>query len=270
MKRVFSAVVSLVIVGLLTVFSFAAETPVVTYHGGTELTYTDESGQQISGNGDFGTAFSNMLPGVTYSQSIVLKNTGSDTVKFYLNLDVLETLKKEKVDGAGYTVLLKSTTDTLYSSVNGAISGTLIGGSGSSNELGDLNEAFYSSDETGILVATLKAGGSERLTLTLQADETMSNAYQDAEGTLSFQFFAEVPQSSSTTKVVTIPGEIRHETKVITSEAQSEENGTKAVQTGDNSPIYLVAAVLVVAVIILLLTGRKKKGSKEEKDEIQS
>lgn len=275
MKRFFAIAVSLMLVGSLMGSVVAAETPVVTYDGGTALTYTDEAGKQLSGNGDFGTAFSDMLPGVSYEQRILLKNTSSDTVKFYMNLNVLKTLKNAKLDGAGYTVILSDSSNTLYSSVNGTISGTLIGGSGSGAELGDLNKAFYSSDGTGMLVATVQPGGSERLTLRIQADATMSNAYQGADGTLQFQFFGEVPQSGGVTKVVTLPGETRYETTEVNDttrndETQNGQNGIKTVQTGDNSPIYLVAAILVVAVILLLITGRKKKGSKQDKDDFQS
>ncbi len=226
----------------------AASVPVVTYDGGTDLKYTDEAGNPISGNGDFGTAFSNMLPGVEYSQKVILKNTSSDeTVKFYMSLSVIETLRKGGLDGAGYTVELKSTQETLYSSVNGEISGTMVGGSGSTQELGDINGALMNSDGTGVLVATLDKGTQETLTLTIKADATMSNAYQDAEGIIRFQFFAEKVAPTGT-KTVYVPGQTL----------------LKGVKTGDSSPIYLVAGVLVAGVIFLLVTGKGKKKQDEE------
>lgn len=226
----------------------AASVPVVTYDGGSELKYTDEAGNPISGNGDFGTAFSNMLPGVEYSQKVILKNTSADdTVKFYMSMSVLETLRKGGLDGAGYTVVLTSTQETLYSSDNGEISGTMVGGSGSSQELGDINGALMNSDGTGVLVATLEKGTQETLTLTIKSDATMSNAYQDAEGILQFQFFAEKVAPTGT-KTVYVPG----------------QTVLKGVKTGDSSPIYLVAGVLVAGVIFLLVTGRPKKKQDEQ------
>lgn len=248
MKRFAAVLAALMLAMCFTVPAFAASVPVVTYDGGTDLKYTDESGNAISGNGDFGTAFSNMLPGVEYSQQVILNNgSASDSVKFYMSMTVLETLKKNGLDGAGYTVELKSTTETLYSSVNGEITGTLVGGSGSSQELGDINGAVMNSDGTGILVATLAPGAQETLTLTIKADATMSNAYQDAEGVIQFRFFGEKVEPTGV-KTVKVPG------KTV----------VKTVKTGDTSPIFIVAGVLVLGVIILLVTGKSKKQQEQE------
>lgn len=244
MRRIFTAILAvLILAACFTASAAAASVPVVNYDGGSELKYTDQGGAPISGIGDFGTAFSNMLPGVEYSQQVILKNSSTeDTVKFYMALSVLETLKNGGLDGAGYIVELKSTTETLYSSVNGEISGSMVGGSGSSQELGDINGALVSSDGTGILVATLEPGKQETLTLTIKADATMSNAYQDAKGVLRFQFFGEKVEPTGV-KTVYVPG----------------QTIVKVVKTGDTRPIYIVAAVLVVGVIVLLATGKKKK-----------
>lgn len=244
MKRLIALLTTVLLTACLAVPAFAAATPVVTYNGSSELAYTDESGNALSGDGDFGTAFSSMLPGVTYSQSITLKNTSeNDQVRFYMSLDVIKTLQADKLDGAGYAVTLTSTKETLFSSVNGAISGTLIGGSGSNAELADLNKDLYDESGTGILVATLAPGESETLTLSIKADATMSNAYQSAQGALKFQFFAQMNSTTGTTTTVYVPG----------------QTIVKTVQTGDNSPIYIAAAAMGAAVVILLLTVRKKK-----------
>ena len=78
----------------------------------------------------------------------------------------------------------------------------------------------------------------------------MSNAYQDAEGTLQFQFFGEiVPVNSPTPNVV-------NKTVYI----------NKGVKTGDSSPIFIVAGVLVAAVIVLVILGIVKKN--KEKDNV--
>lgn len=249
MKRVLSIALTLLLALALCVPAFAATTPVVTYDGSAQLRYTDTSGNALSGNGDFGTAFSNMLPGVTYSQSVNLKNTSTaDTTRFYMSLGVLSTLKAAQLDGAGYTVTLTSGSETLYSSVNGTISGTLIGGSGSSGELMDLNEALYSADGKGILVATLAPGATETLTLSIAADATMSNAYQRASGTVEFQFFAEVTTANGKTTTVHVPGKTVY----------------KTVKTGESGLIYAAAAVLLLAVVVLLITGYKKDHKKNQ------
>lgn len=252
MKKLISLVSALALAMALTVgTAFAADVPVVTYDGGSALSYTDAAGKALSGDSDFGTAFSSMLPGVTYTQEIQLRNTSEkDTVRFYMDLAVLQTLKNAHLEGAGYTVTLKNGEETLYSSVNGTISGTLVGGNNSSGELADLNKELYSGDGQGILVATLNPGESATLALSIAADATMSNAYQDAEGTIQFQFFGEiVAVNSSTPNVV-------NKTVYI----------AKGVQTGDSSPIFIVAGVLVAAVIVLVILGIVKKNKK--KDEV--
>ena len=252
MKKLISLVSALALAMALTVgTAFAADVPVVTYDGGSSLSYTDASGKALTGDSDFGTAFSSMLPGVTYTQQIQLRNTSEkDTVRFYMDLAVLQTLQKSGLDGAGYTVTLTNGDTTLYSSVNGEITGTLVGGKNSSGELADLNKDLYSGDGQGILVATLNPGESATLALSIAADATMSNAYQDAEGTLQFQFFGEiVPVNSPTPNVV-------NKTVYI----------NKGVKTGDSSPIYIVAGVLVAAVIVLVILGIVKKN--KEKDNV--
>ncbi|MEA4966208.1 MAG: LPXTG cell wall anchor domain-containing protein [Oscillospiraceae bacterium] len=251
MKRLLSIALSLLLLLALCVPASAAATPVVTYDGSAQLSYTDESGSALSGSGDFGTAFTNMLPGATYSQSIVLKNTSaSDTVRFYMSLGVLETLKAAKLDGAGYTVTLTSQNQTLYSSINGEISGTLVGGSGSTGELKDLNAALYSTDGKGILVSTLAPGASDTLTLSITADATMSDAYQSASGTLEFQFFAEVTASNGKITKVYVPGKTIYNT----------------VKTGESGLIFAAAGVLLLAVITLLIVGRKKDHRKNPQE----
>ena len=244
MKKIMSLLSVLALALTLVIGAGAVEVPVVTYDGGSQLSYTDEQGKALSGDSDFGTAFSSMLPGVTYTQEIQLRNTSEkDTVRYYMALSVLETLQKNGLDGAGYTVTLTSGKDVLYSSVSGIISGTLVGGGGSAGELKDLNKDFYSSDGTGILVATLNPGESTTLALSIGADATMSNAYQDADGTIQFQFFGEiVPVNSTTPNVITKTVYIK-----------------QGVKTGDYSLIYPVAGILVAAAIVLVILGHKKK-----------
>lgn len=232
----------------------ASSVPTVSYDGGSYLNYTDENGNAISGNSSFGTAFSAMLPGVTYTQSINLANNDkNDTVRYYMDLNVIRTLQAAGLDGAGYTVELLSTDETLYSSKNGVSSGVLVGGSGSGGELADLNESMYNSDGKGILVATLKPGDTTEISLNITADATMSNAYQAATGTLSFQFFGEVvPTPKDTNTVVT---------KVKTVYVR---NG---VQTGDTSPVFIVAGILVVALVVFLAVSfvGKKRGKEDKR-----
>ena len=244
MKKVISLLSALALVLALSVGAAgAADVPVVTYDGGSQLSYTDANGRALSGDSDFGTAFSSMIPGVTYTQEILLRNTSEkDTVRYYMDLAVLETLKNAGLDGAGYTVTLTSNGATLYSSVSGTISGTLVGGGGSTGELEDLNKDFYSSDGQGILVAVLNPGEQATLALSIGADATMSNAYQDATGTIRFQFFGEiVPANSATPNIIT-------KTVYI----------TKGVKTGDFSLIYPVAGILVAAALALIVLRRRK------------
>lgn len=244
MKKITSVFISLFL--MLSVFLVsvcAAGVPVITYSGGSSLSYTDAKGNPLTGNSDFGTAFSGMIPGKTYTQEIKLQNKDTEnTIRFYMDLSVLETLKASQLDGAGYTVILESGGDVLYSSVNGTRGGTLIGGSGSTGELTELNKEFLSQNGNGILVATLTPGTDTSVSLSITADASMSDAYQGAKGTMSFQFFGEIVPPQKT--------QIINKYKTI--------YVTGGVPTGDGRPVYITAAVLVAAVIVFFILGRKK------------
>lgn len=239
MKRLFSSLLAVVLVFALSINALAA-IPTVYYNDGSSVL------QYSLTNGTFGDAFENMIPGVTRTQQIALQNNGSkDTVRFFMSVQVLKTLINAAKDGAGYTVTLSNSTQTLFTSAPGNVGGTLIGGR-DSNELGDLDDALYSSDRNGILVSTLEPGKSDVLTLSITPDATMSNAYQSGVGTLQFQFFAEKVVAGET---IYIPG-----TTV-----------TKVVSTGENGWIYAAAGVMLLSTLVLILTGKKKDRGEDKK-----
>lgn len=232
MKRIISSLLAVVLLAAFCMTAYAAVPAVYFNDGSYVLKYSLT-------DGTFGDAFDNMMPGVTRTQQITLQNNSRvDTVRFYMTLEVFQTLLRAARDGAGYTVTLTSSSQTLFSSENGGVSGTLIGGR-NTDELEDLNEALYSSDRKGILVSTLAPGRSDTLTLSITPDATLSNNYQDGLGILRFQFFGEIVVPGET---IIVPG------KTI----------TKAVSTGENGWIFLAAGVMLVSSLVLILTGKKK------------
>lgn len=232
MKKLISSLLVAVLLTVLCIPALAV-VPIVYYYDNSQVL------QYSTGNGDFGDAFNNMLPGVTSTQQIILQNNSTkDTVRFYMTLEVLQTLLKAAKDGAGYTVILTSSTQTLFTSEPGSVGGTLIGGQGT-GELEDLNKALYSTDMNGILVSTLGPGQSDTLTLSITPDATLSNNYQSGLGRLRFQFFGEKVVNGET---IYIPG------KTV----------TKPVSTGESGWIFAAAGVMVAASLVLILTGKKK------------
>lgn len=252
----------------------AAAVPTVVYDGGTKLIYTDETGSQISGNGDFGTAFDDMLPGVTYTQDINLLNSSSqDTVYFYMDLEVLKTLQADGLTGAGYTVSLKSGGTELYTSKNGTVKGALIGGSGSSGELEDLNQDLVSGDRQGFMVAAVGPGSRTTLSLSIQADGSMDNAYQNADGTISFRFFGEVVDGP-VAEVVNRTETQKEADRIVTRTTYSKGTPVRVkktvyvagnVQTGDRTPIIpavgAAAGAGILLTVLVILKRRRKKAS---------
>lgn len=243
MKRFVRPLLAILLICALSTNALAA-TPTVYYNDGSSVL------QYSSTDGTFGDAFENMIPGVTRIQQIALQNNSTtDTIRLFMSVQVLRTLINAAKDGAGYTVTLSNSAQTLFTSAPGNVGGTLIGGR-DSNELGDLDEALYSSDRNGILVSTLEPGQTDTLVFSITPDATMSNAYQSGTGLLEFQFFAEKVVAGET---IYVPG----------------QTITKEVSTGENGWIYAAAGVMLLATLVLILTG-KKKDEPEDKEIVKN
>lgn len=233
MKKKFLALLLCLAVAVsAAVPAFAAAAKTVVYDGTTITTGTGMDG------------FTNMIPGMTSTDSLTLVNSSSDTVKYYMYMDVVDTLKNANSAGAAYDVLLTCGGDTLYGydHLTQTASGTLIGGTGTA-ELKELNGLFGS--EKAVLVATLAPGESAVLTLTITPDATgLNNNYQNALGQINFRFGVENVRAGTTTIV-------------------TERNVVKTVKTGDTNDFVLIGGAAAAALVVLVVVSRRKK--KEEK-----
>lgn len=241
-KRIFG--LTLALAAALSINCFAAENGSVVYNGET---------LECTGGMD---AFGSMLPGVPYTDTITLTNTSENTANFYMDTNVVNTLSQDGASGAGYTVSLTCGDSVLYGfdPATGEATGALLGGDGT-GELEELNSILgRTNGENYQMVATLEPGESVDVSLMLQADGTsLDNDYQNAVGSIQFQFIAEElePVTETVVNQVQLPPE------VVTQ--------TRYVQTGDNSLVWILGGVAVVAIGgFVFLSWKKKKKEKED------
>ena len=228
-KRIFG--LTLALAAALSINCFAAEDGSVVYNGET---------LECTGGMD---AFGSMLPGVPYTDTITLTNTSKN-------------IAQDGASGAGYTVSLTCGDSVLYGfdPATGEATGALLGGDGT-GELEELNNILgRTNGENYQMVATLEPGESVDVSLMLQADGTsLDNDYQNAVGSIQFQFIAEElePVTETVVNQVQLPPE------VVTQ--------TRYVQTGDNSLVWILGGVAVVAIGgFVFLSWKKKKKEKED------
>lgn len=207
MRRFLNLFVTLLVVLALATSAMAAST--VTYKNGAE-NYIDVPG------GDLFSSFKDVMPGDTLTQQITVKN---DT-----DADIKVSLRSLGADEAAKALLSQMTLKV--QSKDGA-------------EFLNETELLLGADEWKPL-GTIPAGKDEIvLDLTLEVAVTLGNEFQDASGTITWEFAVEeIP------KPTTEP---------------TEPNDS--VPTGDNSNLLLYVGLLLLSLLalILLLTQRKKK-----------
>ena len=200
MRRFLNLFVTLLVVLALATSAMAAST--VTYKNGAE-NYIDVPG------GDLFSSFKDVMPGDTLTQQITVKNDTDAAIKVSLR-----SLGADKAAKA----LLSQMTLTVQSK-DGA-------------EFLNDTELLLGADDWKPL-GTIPAGKDEVvLDLTLEVPVTLGNEFQDASGTITWEFAVEeIPEPSGD------------------------------VPTGDNSQLLLYVGLLLLSLLalILLLTQRKKK-----------
>lgn len=248
-KRVSSLAVTLLLTVCFAISAFAADATSNVSYTGKEL--------QVK-NGDI--SFSDLLPGTSRSQDIVLTNDSDKPADFYMDMRVLKALEDNAASGTVYTIGLKVATDAGTSYIYGKdAAGNKVGGTGSKGmyELNsDLDTLTASSAGNWMNVARLEPGKKATVSFSIAIDGTAtSNDYQSQLGQIQFAFrVADVENV-----VVTVE---KTETKIETVIRTVVRN----VQTGDNAPILLLSAVMLAGVILLvvLLLRRKKQNAQNQ------
>lgn len=246
---VFGMIASLLL-GMNTV-AFAEETPTATFDGSSEIKYNYDD------TTNFGTAFEGMMPGEERTQEILLENTYSRTVNFYMQQEVIRAFE-DTVDasGAAYDislVLVKGSEEDVIFGGNEEGGTGRVGGD--EEGLANLNDAM----EGWIYLTALEPNETASLQMTVRLDgESNTNAYQSASGTFDFQFRATYDDPET----VYEKGETQH----VTKEVKGEDVVTKivrTVKTGDNAPILILsaagAAAVLLLIVLLVIRRRKEK-----------
>ena len=210
MRRFLNLFVTLLVVLALATSAMAAST--VTYKNGAE-NYIDVP------DGDLFSSFKDVMPGDTLTQQITVKN---DT-----DADIKVSLRSLGADEAAKALLSQMTLKV--QSKDGA-------------EFLNETELLLGSDEWKPL-GTIPAGKDEVvLDLTLEVPVTLGNEFQDASGTITWEFAVEeIPEP--------------------TTEPTDPSDSSDGIPTGDNSNLLLYVALMLLSLLalILLLTQRKKK-----------
>lgn len=207
MRRFLNLFVTLLVVLALATSAMAAST--VTYKNGAE-NYIDVPG------GDLFSSFKDVMPGDTLTQQITVKNDTDAAIKV--------SLRSLGADEAAKALLSQMTLKV--QSKDGA-------------EFLNDTELLLGADDWKPL-GTIPAGKDEVvLDLTLEVPVTLGNEFQDASGTITWEFAVEeIPEPTT---------------------EPTEPNDS--VPTGDNSQLLLYVGLLLLSLLalILLLTQRKKK-----------
>ncbi len=247
MKRKLSILCMLFVMALgLPMVANAGETPTVTFDGSKEIKYNYED------TTNFGDGFVDMMPGEERSQEIILQNTSTVDVDFFMRTETIKTFEEvNKTSGAAYEILLTVTEGNETRVIYG---GTEEDGSnriGADDEgLGNLNGNV----NEWLKVCDLNAGEKATITLKVTLDgESHTNSYMAAEGTFQFEFQA------GYTEPWIIYDYVEAEDTVI-----SQVVYTNGVKTGDSAnPYLLIGGIGACAVLLIVLVVWKRK-SKEE------
>lgn len=247
-KRISSLVVALLLAVCFTFSVFAVDATSNVSYTGKEL--------QVK-NGDV--SFSDLLPGTSRSQDIVLTNDSDKPADFYMDMRVLKALEDNAASGTVYTIGLSVSTDAGTTYIYGKdASGNAVGGTGSKGmyELNsDLDTLTASSAGSWLNVARLEPGKKATVHFSIAIDGTAtSNQYQSQLGQIEFAFrVADVENV-----VVTVQ---KTETKVET----VVRTMVRSVQTGDNAPILMLSLVMLVGVVLLVVLVLKRKKHSAQK-----
>ena len=233
----------------------AAEIPTATFDSSEEIQYNYEDVENS------GTAVENMLPGDKRSQEIILRNTYSRTVDFFVEVEVIKALEEaSQASGAGYDFSLTVTQE----GVNNGEPQYIYGGSsnedawigGDKEGLEDINTVLEQYGEKGIKVAALGKGEEAVITLNVSLDgQTGENSYQNVQGTFQFRFHVSYDDPE------VIEKQVKGDDQIVTKTVKGADRTIiQRVKTGDTTVILpLVAAMAVSVLVAAVLIGRKRR-----------
>lgn len=250
--------------------SFANGNATVSFTKDKELIYSNVTADE-NGNVNLGSAFENVAPGETKSQTITLVNENERTADFYISTEVVDALEagKEAARGAGYEIKLTAGETTLYDSAVGGYKGIDGAEAASATGIDGMNATLGKDEDNDgeadyILVATLPQGKSTDVVLSIAFDgEAMDNNaagvdYSLTDGQISFDFKVayEDPSGEVIIREVSEDGEVTYIKKVVNIIENAVPLG--AVATGDGAMLGLAVLVLAAGACLIIF-GRKKK-----------
>ena len=233
----------------------AASVQAVTHKADKEWKVTFTSDEKVKSNfvdDDFDKVFKNMQPGDDALISIKVSNENSNTVRWYMENEVISSLEesmeaaKERGGGA-YTYQLtwtgpgESSPTTLYDS-------NTVGGDKKINDDREGLKEATNSLEDWLHLSQMRKGQSGVVNLKVLMDgETQGNAYQDTLADLQMNFAVELDESSTTNRSNNPPG--------------GGSNRIIAAQTGDMNmtPYVVVAAAAGIFLIVFAVRRLRRK-----------
>ena len=269
-RKVLALILAVTMFAGMSITSFANGNATVSFTADKKLEYSNVTPGE-NGTVNLGSAFENVAPGETKSQTITLYNENERTADFYMSTEVLDSLEKGKdaAKGAGYDIKLTAGETVLYDSTVGGYKGADGEETASATgidamnatlgkDLDDDKEADY------ILVATLPKGKTADVVLSIAFDgEAMDNNsqgvdYSLTDGQIAFDFKVayEEPSGEVIIREVSEDGEVTYIKKVVNIIENAVPLG--AVATGDGAMLGLAVLVLATGACLVIF-GRKKK-----------
>ena len=260
-KKILALGLAIAMFTMTGISSYAGDGAAVSFTAGNTLKYSGVTVQD--GVVNIGSAFENVAPGETRTQTITVKNDNSRTADFYMSAEAVKALETNTAaaKGAGYEITLTAGGNTLYDSTLG---GYNAGESASTLGISGMNSAL----EDYIMIGTMKQGESMDVVLTIMFDgEAMDNMgavdYSLTDGQLAFDFQVGYEDPTGTTVIVrevSGDGQVRYIRKVV--EILEGAVPLGAVATGDGA-MFGVAAIVLAAGAFLIFAGRRKKTEEE-------
>lgn len=240
-KKIFAVILTTILAFNSTSLVFAKD-KVINFQGEAKKFITEDGGDL----GEEG--FENMDPGEQRTQTVTLKNSDYQEMKFYMSAEILSNIADQGDQQAVYTLNINKNNQTFFSTVIGS----------EENAVGK----EYLDKDNNILLASLKKGESTQIEVVIELDgDSTENAYQNKTGQIQLNFHVEVAEKEEA-KVVK---EVITKTNTTT-EPQNAATKKKLVKTGDDLPVGMMLAVAGMSLVIIIGTiAVKKKKDAEEK-----
>ena len=211
-KKTYIALLAVLVVMMTSLTAFAGG---VTYEGGADSFVFSPGGSESPTN--LFENFDELMPGDELTEKIDVKNNSGESVKIYMRA----LWGDESVDN--FLSQLQLSVDSADTNIF------------------DAPASVTASLTEWTLLGTLASGGSTTLDVKLSVPKNMGNEYQNAKGTVNWQFMAEVPDDEE-------------------DDDPDEEGGGGGSKTGDYTKIGIwIGLVVIAAVIIAVFISRRRR-----------